>query len=361
MANGRRWPGSGCSREPQTYWAWAFPCKAGKPATRRAQGADKCLSFAGKGIRKMRKPHYLNWDGVQVLALYDGMHETSVAAIQAMEFDELCLFAGDFPDLSFFAETACKIKRLSVSSAVGVMDFDGLKFLKDLNYLRLSDAIKPAVKGDVIDFSALPKLESCSFSWKDHFAPSLLECPNLRSLGLWSCPAKDLQLLSKATQITSLFLAQGSLQDLRGIEHLQSLQTLDLVMLRNLKDISALRELKALRHLKISKCSKIEDMSPIDSLTALEELYVAGKHTFDDLEFLRNFPALQEFIFEIQLKSHDFLPLFDLPALRLGRFISLRDFAATPEGLLESARAKGRELKLDLLGGGKIKTVTFEL
>lgn len=309
----------------------------------------------------MRKPHYLNWDGLQVLAIYDGMHEANEAAIRAMEFDELCLFAGDFPDLSVLAGSAGKIKRLSVSTAVCEMDFDSLKYLKELKYLRLSDAIKPVVKGQKIDFSALPELAECAFSWKDYFTPSLLECPNLRSLGLWNCPAQDLHLLSKATQLTALYLCQGSLVDLRGIEHLQALQKLDLAHLRNLGDISALRELKSLRSLNISKCAKTEDLSPIHSLAALNALYLAGKYTFEDLEFLRSFPALQEFIFEAQLKKHDFSPIFELPALRLGRFISLRDFNVAPGELQELARKAGREVKLELLGGGKIRTVTFEL
>jgi hypothetical protein len=309
----------------------------------------------------MRKPHYLNWDGRQVLALYDGMHEANVAAIQAMAFDELCLFAGDFPDLSIFASSAARIKRLSVSTAVCEMDFDSLKYLKELKYLRLSDAIKPSAKGQKIDFSALPALEECAFSWKEYFAPSLLACPNLRSLGLWGCPARDLQLLSTAPQLTTLYLCQGSLVDLRGIEHLQALQKLDLANLRNLGDISALCDLKSLRILNISKCAKTEDLSPIHSLSGLEALYLAGKYTFENLEFLRSFPALEEFIFEVQLKKHDFSPIFDLPSLRLGRFISLRDFNAASGELLELALKAGKELKLELLGGGKIRTVTFEL
>lgn len=309
----------------------------------------------------MRKPHYLNWDGVQVLALYDGMHEMNQAAVQMMEFDEVCLFAGDFPDLSIFAGTADKIKRLSVSSSVCEMDFDSLKYLRELKYLRLSDAIKPAAKGRKIDFSALPKLEVCSLSWKDYFTPSLLACPNLHTLGLWGCPAKDLQLLSGAPQLATLSLCQGSLADLRGIEHLQALRKLDLALLRNLSDITALRELKGLRELTISKCPKVEDLSPIHALSGLQELAIAGKHTFEDLEFLRNFPALKEFIFEIQLNNHDFSPIFDLSALRLGRFITLRDFVATAEQQQELARTKGRALKLELIGDGKIKTATFVL
>jgi len=309
----------------------------------------------------VRKPHYLNWNGVQVLALYDGMHEMNEAAIQTLEFDEVCLFAGDFPDLSIFADTADKIKRLSVSTAVCKMDFDSLKYLKELKYLRLSDAIKPAAKGPRIDFSAFPKLEECLFSWKDYFTPSLLECPNLHTLGLWGCPAKDLQRLSTATQLTTLSLCQGSLADLRGIEQLPSLRKLDLALLRNLSDISALCELKGLCDLTISKCAKVEDFSPIYALSGLKQLAIAGKHTFEDLEFLRNFPVLEEFIFELQLDKHDFSPIFDLPALRLGRFIALRDFVETPGQQEELARAKGRVLTLELIGGGKIKTATFVL
>ena len=307
----------------------------------------------------MRKPHYLNWNGVQVLALYDGMHSMNEAAIQTMEYDEVCLFAGDFPDLSIFASAAGKIQRLSVSTGVCEMDFDSLKYLRELRYLRLSDAIKPTVKGQKIDFSVFPKLEECLFSWRDYFAPSLLECPSLHTLGLWSCPEKDLHLLSTATQLTALSLCQGSLVDLRGIEHLQALRKLDLALLRNLSDIKSLRELKGLCSLNISKCAKVEDLSPIHSLSGLEELFIAGKYQLEDLDFLKHFPALKEFIFEVQLKKRDFAPLFDLPALRSGRFISLQDFVETPDALQELARGKGRELKLELIGSGKIKTATF--
>ena len=116
-----------------------------------------------------------------------------------------------------------------------------------------------------------------------------------------------------------------------------------------------------MRDLTLSKCAKVEDLSPIHALSGLEELAIAGEHTFEDLEFLRNFPALKTCIFEIQLSKHDFLPVFDLPALRLGRFISLRDFVATPEQQQELARAKCSALKLELIGGGKIKTATFVL
>lgn len=193
------------------------------------------------------------------------------------------------------------------------------------------------------------------------FVAGMPEPAHAGAVGLWGCPAKDLQLLSTATQFTTLSLCQGSLADLRGIEHLQSLQKLDLALLRNLGDITALRELKDLRGLTISKCAKVEDLSPIHALSGLEELAIAGKHTFENLEFLRNFPALKEFIFEIQLNKHDFSPIFDLPALQLGRFITLRDFIATPEQQQELARAKGRTLKLELIGGGKIKTATFVL
>lgn len=306
----------------------------------------------------MRKPHYLDWNGVQVLVLYDGMHETNLAAIQTMDFDELCLFAGDWPDLSAFADLADRISRLSINSA-GLCDFESLSFLKELKYLRVGDGLEPVQKGRRIDFSAFPKLEQCQMSWKKYFEPALLECAALRSLTLWHCPAKDLRQLSAATQLTTLDLIQGSLVDLHGIEHLQSLRNLTLANLRNLSDLTSLSELKQLRHICISACSKVNDLSPIYPLSKLEVLHFDGKLILEDLEFLRHFPAMQEFIFETQLKKHDFTPLFDLKALQLGRFISLRDFVTKPEALRELAQAKDRKLNLELIGGGKIKTATF--
>jgi hypothetical protein len=308
----------------------------------------------------MRKSHFLDWDGRQVLAIYDGMNEANEQAIRALEFDELCLFAGDFPDLSGFADLAGRISRLTISSGVGVCDLESLAHLKALKYLRIADGIEPASKGQKLDFAAFAELEECAISWKEYFSPALLECPALRSLAFWHCAAKDLEPLSKARQLTSLSLIQGGLVDLRGIEHLQSLHSLTLAHLRNLNDISAISQLRELRHIQVTKCPKVGELAPINSLSKLEVLHVDGKFEFEDLEFLRNFPNLKEFIFDSQVKKHDFSPLFDLRALRLGRFISLRNFVAKPEELQQLAQAKRRELNLELIGGGKIKTATFE-
>jgi hypothetical protein len=294
-----------------------------------------------------------------VLAIYDGMCGMNIEAIRTMDFDWLCLFAGDWPDLSAFEGLSDRIEKLSINSA-GICDFDNISALKELRYLRIGDGLEPAKKGQKIDFKAFLKLEQCQLSWKKYFTPALLDCPKLRSLTLWHCPAKDLELLSSATQLTTLDLIQGSLVDLRGIEHMQSLRNLTLANLRNLSDLTAISELHGLRHLCISACSKVEELTAIYPLYRLEVLHVDGKFVFEDLEFLRHFPALKELIFECQLKKHDFAPLFELPALRLGRFISLRDFVAKPEELQELARIKRRELNLELFGGGKIKTATFE-
>ena len=151
----------------------------------------------------MRKPHYLNWDGVQVLALYDGMREMNEAAIQTMEFDEVCLFAGDFPDLSIFASTADRIKRLSVSNAVCEMDFDSLKYLKELKYLRLSEACS---KRPEDRFLRLPEIGGVLVLMEGlfhAFVAGMPEPAHAGAVGLWGCPAKDLQLLSTATQFTT--------------------------------------------------------------------------------------------------------------------------------------------------------------
>lgn len=308
----------------------------------------------------MRKSHFLNWDGRQVLAIYDGLDDANEQAIRSMAFDELCLFAGDFSDLSALAGLGGKISRLSISSGVGVCDLESLVHLTELKYLRIADGIEPATKGQKLDFAAFSQLEECAISWKEYFSPALLECPTLHSLAFWHCTAKDLEPLSKATQLTSLSLIQGSLVDLRGIEQLQSLRSLTLAHLRSLSDISSLGELRELRHVQIIKCPKVVDLTPINSLSKLEILHVDGKFEFEDLEFLRNFPELKEFIFDSQIKKHDFSPIFDLRALKLGRFISLRNFVAKPEELQELAQTKRRKLNLELIGGGKIKTATFE-
>ena len=87
---------------------------------------------------------------------------------------------------------------------------------------------------------------------------------------------------------------------------------------------------------------------------------MTSKLALEDLAFLSGFPDLREFIFDCQVVEQDFTPLYNLRNLRLGRFISLREFHSTDDDLGELARQAGRSMTLEVLGRGrKEQTVTL--
>jgi hypothetical protein len=100
----------------------------------------------------MRKASHLHCAGRRVLALCDGMNAMNRAAIVDESFDELCLFSGDWKDLSFLATVPEEMSRLSVNGSQ-FCDFDSIMGLSGLRYLRLGDGIDALAPNQVIVFS----------------------------------------------------------------------------------------------------------------------------------------------------------------------------------------------------------------
>jgi Leucine-rich repeat (LRR) protein len=308
----------------------------------------------------MRKPSHLNWAGQRVLALCDGMNEINRAAIVDESFDELCLFSGDWKDLSFLATVPQKISRLSVNASEHC-DFDGITRLAGLRYLRLGDGIAPIAPKQVIDFSRLVNLEACALGWNKHYSKNLFDCPRLESLTIWKFDESSLGAIARATQLRTLDISTSPLVNLDGIERLTRLEHLTLDSLRKLDNLAPIDQVTTLTSLSIGKCPALADLSGIFSLPGLKKIGLNRKAALDDLQFLTLFPKLQEFVFDCPIIDQDFAPVYGLQQLRSGRLLSLRGFTATDQELADLARRAGSALTVEILGRGrKEQTILFK-
>lgn len=306
----------------------------------------------------LRKPSFLNWAGQRVLAIYDGMNDINKYAIMNESYDELCLFGGDWDDLSFFSTVADKVRRLNVTTA-GRCDIGKIASLTGLQYLRLNDAYEALAPRQAFDFSSLVQLEECYIGWKKTYSSNLFDCPKLTSLTIWKYDSQGLGDIARATQLRSLNISESAQLNLDGIQHLSSLKELRLGSLRKFEDLGPVESVASLTSIGIEKCPKLSDLSNIYHLKGLQSFSLNSKIPLNDLEFLSNLPALRVFNLNCQLVKQDFTPLFKLSNLRSSRFIALRDFTATDEELEGLARLAGRTLKVEILGRGrKEQTVT---
>lgn len=307
----------------------------------------------------MRKPSFLNWAGQRVLAIYDGMNDVNKSAIANETYDELCLFAGDWEDLSHFSTVADKVRRLTVT-ARGRVDIGAIVHLTGLRYLRLNEGYEAVAPKLVFDFSSLIHLEECYIGWQKNYSTNLFDCPKLASLTIWQYHSQGLGDIARAAGLRSLDISDSPLVNLAGIEQLSHLEALRLGPLRKFEDLSGVENVASLTSIAIQKCPKLSDLSSIYRAKGLQRFTLNSKFPVADLEFFSCLPNLREFIFDCQVVKQDFTPLFKLRKLRLGRFLSLRDFTATDDELGDLARQAGRTMTLEVLGRGrKEQTVTF--
>jgi len=120
----------------------------------------------------------------------------------------------------------------------------------------------------------------------------LAKCHSLRHLSLGSVKLPDLSAITSLTNLESLSLSLGGTSNLAGIELLQSLKYLDLVMVRGLADISLVSRLHNLEMLELNTLKNI-DALPDLSQTKLNRIELQTMRGIHDLSPLLDCPNLE--------------------------------------------------------------------
>lgn len=77
-------------------------------------------------------------------------------------------------------------------------------------------------------------------------------------------------------QSGEIYLRLYRVTDLRGLEHLTTLEQLEFEQCKKLEDLTPLAGLQNLKKLQMSGCERVRDIAPLAALTQLEELDLSG-------------------------------------------------------------------------------------
>ncbi|QGN59040.1 hypothetical protein [Nostocoides sp. HKS02] len=193
------------------------------------------------------------------------------------------------------------LRRLNVLDR-GISDLTPIHDLgNSLEELRVQSA-----PGSHIDLALLPRLTVLSCAW-DQIKSSVDHAERIEELFLSPYTEIDLKPLQHLTSLRSLQMKQrprvrsldgvqtmpwlarlgiygALLEDTSALAELASpvLTRLDLASCRRLTSLSDLSGLVGLRELDVSEAGSLESLRPIAGLTYLERLYLYGSTTIDD-------------------------------------------------------------------------------
>ena len=130
----------------------------------------------------------------------------------------------------------------------------GVKVLESLTQLEvLGLQYKSAQK---VDFSAFKKLKVALITWSKGLS-SLLQLSSIEKLNIQNYPHKNIEPISSMGSLKQLYLTSRKLESLKGIEHLGSLELLDLYNCPYLASLAGTELCPRLETIEIEACNSV--------------------------------------------------------------------------------------------------------
>lgn len=204
-----------------------------------------------------------------------------------------------------------------------LFDFAPVQELDQLKMLVLGARKMP------VDFGRFPQLTILSTDWlaKDKFPAEFAHLELLR-LDAYKPKSKDLSALPLAPNLTKLEFVHGNLETLNGIDRYPELNDVDLAYCTKLQSVSALQR-TCIERIHLENCKKINDLDSLAGCAKLKSIRMSRSAELKTLDFLKNFPVLEEFRFvRIDVLDGDMTPLLKLKSVG---FSNKRHFSHTFE------------------------------
>ena len=187
------------------------------------------------------------------------------------------------------------LQQLDLSWCWYISDLTPLAKLSDLQQLDLS---KCAQVSNLTPLAQLPGLEQLGLSGCQQISDltPLAQLSALQQLNLSGCQQiSDLTLLAQLSALQQLNLSGcEQISDLTPLAQLSALQQLDLNGYRHISDLTPLAQLSSLQELGLSWCQQISDLTPLAQLSALQKLDLSGCRQVSDLMPLSQLSGLQQ-------------------------------------------------------------------
>ncbi len=185
------------------------------------------------------------------------------------------------------------IKVINVSSE-GMINTDGLYFLRDLECLLLGDT------NQSVDVGSFPKLEELYAEWSPKLIlPASGAALRIMSLHKYRSKSGDLSGLPWLPKLEDLSIIQSTIVSLNGVERYESLDRLELSYCTKLIDISVLSGMKTsgLKVLEFEACRKISNHDAVSPLPKLKVLRFNSCSAIPSINFIKSMHMLEEFRF----------------------------------------------------------------
>ncbi len=189
-------------------------------------------------------------------------------------------FLSAFPRLR-----SLKVIDLTISSV------EPIHALRELRALEVTTYCKTELR-----FSAFPHLEECALEWRPK-ATSLFDCQTLKNLFVNRYSGKDLEPFGRLKKLESLAILNAPIENLRGLQDLNNLQSLRLANLKRLTSISGIEGLVNLEKLEIHTCPGITSIAGIEHLSRLRQLHLNNDGAIASLKPLEELTALESVLF----------------------------------------------------------------
>ncbi len=170
-----------------------------------------------------------------------------------------------------------------------------------------------------IDFTAFPRLQSCSLKWQAK-AKGILNVKALKRLQIYSLDWKNAPGLSDLQSLENLEVAHSGIRSFGPISELKDLRRLALSVCRDLDSLVGISSLQKLRCLHLDQVHNVTDLECLTSLQNLEVLTIVDVgdiKSIAPLGTLKNLRAIWIAGAKTQIIDGDLTPLTCLPNLAM--------------------------------------------
>lgn len=239
--------------------------------------------------------------------------EEHIAIINQYKIEKACVIAENI-DFLIRCPSLKYIQVIPARSAKDNFDYSPLYKMPEIKYLMVDTEY-----GDydcqyvtTIDYSQIKGLLEVWISGKGH--ENYNQIVTVEQMYISNLKMDDFSKLNNCKKIKKLDVMQTKIKNIKGIEHFQELQELNLDYERSLYDVSdVVKVADTLRALSISNCPKITDFSFLNQMVNLEYLELNGKNILSDLQFLKRMPRLKCFVFSMKIEDRDLSPCLNIP------------------------------------------------
>ncbi|AYN04383.1 hypothetical protein [Flavobacterium sp. 140616W15] len=219
--------------------------------------------------------------------------EANIAFVKERKINNLTLIPNpngyNLKDLNFLKEIPF-LKELHMGACNQIQNYEGLKFLKDMELLIIGSD-----KKNIIDFSNLENLTWLSFSYSKNII-GLEKLVNLKTIGVGSANDDfcNIDVFSNFKKLNTLSIVQGIITNLEFLKDNTSLEFLEFNYMRRGFSLQGIQYLKdSLKRLKLVSSKKIDDIELVSVLEKLEWLILSNSVALKDSGFLNNLKNIE--------------------------------------------------------------------